>query len=167
MRTDRILMFVLGMSLALTGVAFAQDDIKKFPACKYCGMDREKFAHSRMFVEYEDGSAAGTCSIHCLAIELALMIDKTPKVTWAGDMNTKKLVDADKASWVMGGSKPGVMTRRAKWAFETKEAAELFVKEHGGAAADFDQAIKAAYEDMYSDTKMIRERRQMRKMQHK
>lgn len=61
----------------------------------------------------------------------------------------------------------GVMTKRAKWAFEKKEDAEKFKAESGGELATFDQAIKAAYEDMYTDTKMIRERRKMRKMEHK
>ena len=36
---------------------------------------------------------------------------------------------------------------------------------NGGSLATFDDAIKAAYEDMYADTKMIRERRKMKKMQ--
>ena len=57
----------------------------------------------------------------------------------------------------------GVMTKRAKWAFETKEGAETFKRENGGDLANFEQAIKASYEDMYQDTKMIRERRAMKK----
>ena len=67
--------FVFGIMvvcfLLTTGAAFAQDDIKKHPSCKYCGMDREKFAHSRVFAEYEDGTTEGTCSIHCAAIDFA------------------------------------------------------------------------------------------------
>jgi nitrous oxide reductase accessory protein NosL len=153
--------------LFVTAVAFAQEDIKKYSSCKYCGMNREQFAHSRMFVEYDDGTAEGTCSLHCMAVELALHIDKTPKTIWVGDFNDKKLIDAEKASWIMGGNKMGVMTKRAKWAFERKEDAEKFKKENGGDSASFEQAIKGAYEDMYADTKMIRERRKMKKMQQK
>lgn len=157
---------IAGLCLSMSGILFAQEDIKKFPACKYCGMDREKFAHSRIFIEYDDGTAEGTCSIHCAAVELALKIDKTPKALWVGDVSSKKLIDAEKASWVMGGSKPGVMTKRAKWAFEKKEVADQFIKDNGGTPVNFDLAIKASYEDMYEDTKLIRERRKMRKMQH-
>ena len=149
--------------------AFAQgDDVKQFPSCKYCGMDREKFGHSRMIVEYDDGSSVATCSLHCMSMELALTIDKNPKAILVGEYGTKKLIDAEKAQWVIGGSKPGVMTRRAKWAFEKKEAADAFVKENGGSAAAFDEAIRLAYEDMYQDTKMIREKRKMKKsgMEH-
>jgi nitrous oxide reductase accessory protein NosL len=103
---------------------FAQgDDVKQHPSCKYCGMDREKFGHSRMLIEYDDGTAVGTCSIHCAAIDLALNFDKTPKAILAGDLNTKALTDAEQAAWVIGGSRPGVMTKRAKWAFAKKEDA--------------------------------------------
>jgi len=164
----KLSMFMIMMFCVLiTGLAFAQDDIKKYPSCKYCGMDREKFAHSRMFVEYDDDSSEGTCSLHCMAVEFALHIDKTPKSILVGDFNEKKLIDVEKASWIIGGNKMGVMTKRAKWAFGKKEDAEKFKAENGGDLASFEQAIKGSYEDMYADTKMIRERRKMRKMQQK
>lgn len=154
-------------SLFFTAIGFAQEDAKKYPSCKYCGMDREKFAHSRVLIEYEDGTAEGMCSLHCTAVDLTINLDKTPKVIRVGDYGTKNLIDAEKAFWVIGGSKMGVMTKRAKWAFERKEDAEKFMKENGGDLATFEQAIKATYEDMYQDTRMIRERRKMRKMEKK
>jgi copper chaperone NosL len=125
---------------------------------------RAKFSNSRMLVTYDDGSQLGTCSIHCLAVDLALNIDKTPKTIEAGDYNTKNLIDAEKAVWVIGGNKPGVMSKRAKWAFAKKSDAEAFVEAEGGKVATFEDAMKAAYEDMYFDTKMIRERKKMRQM---
>ena len=145
------------------GICLAQDDAAKKDSCSYCGMDRNTFAHSRMLVTYEDGSSTGTCSLHCAAVDLALKIDKTPKSIEVGDFKTKKLIDAEKAFWVIGGSKPGVMTKRAKWAFENKADAESFIKDNGGKFASFDEAIKASYEDMYADTKMIRDKRKMMK----
>ena len=161
----RWLVFMLaGLILSLSaGFSLAQDDVAKQASCKYCGMDRKTFAHSRMLVTYEDGSSMGTCSLHCTAVELAINIDKTPKSIEVGDFKTKKLIDAEKASWVIGGSKPGVMTKQAKWAFESKADADAFIKENGGKPASFDEAIKASYEDMYADTKMIREKRKMMK----
>jgi len=151
--------------LSVAGIALAHEDVQKQPSCKYCGMDREKFAHSRMLVTYDDGTKLGTCSIHCLAVDLAQNIDKMPSSIEVGDYTSKKLIDAEKAFWVIDGSKPGVMTQQAKWAFEKKEDAEKFIKENGGTLASFDEAMKAAYESMYADTKMIRERRKMKKMQ--
>ena len=153
----------VALCLLLAAYAFAEEDITKHKACKYCGMDREKFAHSRMLIEYEDGMAVGTCSIHCAAIDLATNIDKTPKVIWVGDYQTRQLIDVEKAVWVIGGSKMGVMTKNAKWAFGKSEDAKEFVTANGGNSASFDQAMKAAYEDMYADTKMIREKRKAMK----
>ena len=166
MKKFGVLFLAIGIVL-FTGAFFlaqAQDDIQKIASCKYCGMDRAKFSHSRMLIEYEDGTSVGTCSVHCVAVDLSLNIDKTPKAIGAGDYNTKALVDAEKAVWVIGGNKPGVMTKRAKWAFADKGAAEAFVKENQGKVATFDEAMKATYEDMNDDTKMIRERRKMRQM---
>jgi len=161
----RTIAVVLVLLVAGAAAVVAQgDDIKQHPSCKYCGMDRETFGHSRMLIEYDDGTSVGTCSIHCVAVDLALNIDKAPKALWVGDFGSKKLVDAEKASWVVGGGKPGVMTKRAKWAFEKKEDADKFMKENGGTLASFDEAVKFAYEDMYQDTKMIREKRKMKKM---
>jgi nitrous oxide reductase accessory protein NosL len=158
---------ILALCLLVTTVLFAQDDVKKYSACKYCGMNREQYAHSRMLVEYDDGTAEGTCSLHCMAVELAIHIDKTPKNILVGDFNEKKLINAENATWMIGGNKMGVMTKRAKWAFDKKEDAEKFKRENGGDLLSFEQAIKAAYEDMYADTKMIRERRKMKKMEHR
>jgi copper chaperone NosL len=168
MKKPYLLMILVVLSLFVVGIVLAQqEDAKKHPSCKFCGMDREKFAHSRMFLEYDDGSTEGACSIHCAAIDLVLNMDKTPRAIKVGDYNTKNLIDAEKAQWVIGGSKMGVMTKRAKWAFEKKEDAEKFIKENGGKLASFDEALKASYDDIYDDTKMIRERRKMRKMEHK
>lgn len=156
--------------MMLSVTAFAQEDIKQSPSCKYCGMDRQKFDFTRMLIEYEDGTSTGVCSIHCAAVELALHIDRTPKALKVADLNTRNLIDAEKASWVIGGSKAGVMTKQGKWAFEKKEDAETFLKTNGGKLSSFDDAIKAAYADMYEDTKMIREKRKMMKghsMEHK
>lgn len=146
---------------------FAEEDTQKYQACKYCGMDRQMFSHSRMLVTYDDGAETGTCSIHCLAVDLALNIDRTPAKIQVGDYGTKALIDAEKAFWVIGGDKMGVMTKRAKWAFEKQADRDAFMKAHGGQPAAFEEAMKASYEDMYADTKMIREKRKMKRMHGK
>jgi nitrous oxide reductase accessory protein NosL len=56
------------------------------------------------------------------------------------------------------------MTLRAKWAFGKRADAEAFVKQHGGMLASFDDAVKATFEDMYTDIKTIRKRAQERKV---
>jgi len=155
---------VIGLMVFLaTGVynVFAQDDISKHPACLFCGMDRAKFAHSRIYIEYDDNSTIGTCSLRCAAVDMAVNIDKAPQIIMVGDFNAKTLIDAEKAVWVVGGEKMGVMSKRAKWAFENKKDAEAFVGAQGGEIATFEEAVQAAYADMYQDTRMIREKRKM------
>lgn len=146
----------------------ADQDQVDHPSCSYCGMHRVKFAHSRMLIEYDKGAAVGTCSIHCTAVEFANAIDRMPKAILVGDLNTKQLIDAEQAIWVLGGKRQGVMTKRAKWAFADKAAAEAFIAKQGGEIVDFDRAMTAAYEDMYKDTKMIRAKRaaKKKKMMH-
>lgn len=138
------------------------DDIQEAGKCAYCGMDRQKFNFSRMVVEYDDGSSLGACSLHCAAIDIAVHMDRVPRKIWVGDYNSKKLIDAEEAIWVIGGDKPGVMTRRAKWAFGSRAGAEQYIKTHGGEIAMFDGAMSAVYQDMYEDSKMIREKRKKR-----
>lgn len=159
-----IILSVVALILGSVLLAFAED-IKQAPSCKYCGMNRQAFAHSRMVIEYDDGTKMGTCSLHCAIVDLALNLDKNPKAIMVGDYGTKALIDAEKATWIIGGNKPGVMTKNAKWAFAKKEDAEKFRQEQGGRLASFDEAVEAAHQDLYNDTKMIRERRKMRRMQ--
>ena len=160
------LLLVLGLFLSAAPAALAAPpaDVAQSPSCRYCGMDREKFIHSRMLIAYEDGSTAATCSLHCAAVELAITIDKIPVMIRVADYDSKELIDAESAVWVLGGGKKGVMTGQAKWAFAYREAAEKFIKANGGRIVSFDEAIKAAYDDMYRDTKMIRESRKMKRL---
>lgn len=163
MKRGMLSVILLAFLLSLAGAVVAQEDVQKIPACKFCGMDRGKFAHSRMLATYNDGTTLGTCSIHCLAADLALNVEKTPRLLQVGDFNSKKLIDAEKAFWVIGGNKPGVMSQQAKWAFAKKEEAERFIMENSGTLATFDEALKAAYESMHANTKMTRDKRKMMK----
>ncbi|MCK8600923.1 nitrous oxide reductase accessory protein NosL [Desulfoferrobacter suflitae] len=139
--------------LLLCGNLFAADQ-----SCMYCGMERASYEHSWVIIEHEDGSVEGFCSVHCAAIDMALHTDKPVKRVTVGDYNTKQQIDAEKAYWVIGGDVPGVMTARAKWAFADKDAADSFISQHGGKTANFDEVMKASFDDMYNDTLMIQKR---------
>jgi len=119
-------------------------DVKMHQACPHCGMDREKFAHSRMLITYSDGSTVGVCSIHCTVTELKSNKVKTVKTVEVADLNSKKLVDAEKATWVIGGSRKGVMTRTPKWAFASKDDAAAFISQNGGKLATYKEALALA-----------------------
>ncbi|MEJ2039343.1 MAG: nitrous oxide reductase accessory protein NosL [Desulfosarcinaceae bacterium] len=145
----------------------ADDDVSQMPYCPICGMDRLKFARSRMVVHYEDGTRFGSCSLHCTALELAYRPGKTPVKIEVGDYASEILTDAEKAVWVLGGNKRGVMTMRAKWAFARASDAKKFIEQYGGELVDFETAMEAAFADMYKDTLMIREKRKKMKMMKK
>ena len=154
-----VILSVVALMLLSAMVAIAAEG-----ACHYCGMKKAMFGHSWMEVEREDGTTVGMCSAHCAAVDMALNIDKPAKSITVGDFNTKKQIDAENAFWVIGGSKMGVMTSRAKWAFESKKGADDFMKENGGRPAIFEEVMKATFEDMYDDTLMIQKKRKMKRM---
>lgn len=119
-------------------------DVKTYQSCAHCGMDRGKYAYSRMLITYTDGSSAGVCSVHCAAIELKASKGKTVKSVDVADLNSKKLVAAEKAIWVIGGNKKGVMTRTPKWAFAIKDDAAAFVSKNGGRVATYREVLALA-----------------------
>ncbi|MFA7060787.1 MAG: nitrous oxide reductase accessory protein NosL [Pedobacter sp.] len=165
----RIVLLLFGLLImASSGALAAQpEDVTRAPTCHQCGMDRDKFRYSRTVIEFLDGSTVANCSLHCAAVELATSIDRIPVKIGVADYNSKAIIDADDAFWVLGGNKKGVMTNKAKWAFAEQSAAKKFIQANGGSIVTFDEAIKAAYEDMYLDTKMIREFRMMMRSKHK
>jgi copper chaperone NosL len=128
---------------ALTSPAHAAD-LKEFPDCLICGMDRNAFAHSRMEITYVDGTKVGTCSLACAVTEQKKNPGKKIGTIKVANYYTKELIEAEKAIWVIGGKKSGVMTSVAKWAFEARKDAEKFTKENGGKIATFQEAMKKA-----------------------
>jgi nitrous oxide reductase accessory protein NosL len=121
----------------------AQGVVEEPAKCQVCGMDRTVFSASRVLVTFADGKTVGTCSINCAHEAAAHAPGKITAIRVA-DYVSKKLIDAKKAAWVIGGSKPGVMSATAKWAFADKAAAKRFVTENGGKVATFAEAWKAA-----------------------
>ena len=113
-----------------------------------------------MLVHHRDGKSVGVCSIFCAAKDYIRSLDQAPDWMRVADYNTKKLVDAGRAYWVMGGSKSGVMTNRAKWAFESKQDALSFTKTYGGELIDFAGAMQASYEDVYEDMRVLKQLKQ-------
>ena len=126
----------------------AGDDISEYRSCVHCGMDRKAYGFSRMLVQYEDGTSVGVCSLRCAVVELDSNAGRTVKAILAADRNDRTLIDAEKAVWVFGGAKRGVMTDRPKWAFVTIPAAESFIENYGGTIITWTEALAAAREDL-------------------
>ena len=144
------------------------NELAKYPRCRYCGMERAKFSHTRHLLVYEDDTVEGTCSLHCAAISLSLNMDRGPKAIYAGDAGskdaTKPLVLADKAFYVVDASKPGTMTKSSKFAYGSRAAADAAAAGEAAARAgakvvDFNTALTSAYLGMAEDTVMLRKRR--------
>ncbi len=143
------------------------DELKKYPKCPYCGMDRTQFHHSRHLVQYADDLVDGTCSIHCLSISLAINLDREPKAVYAPDNASseavKPLIAVDQATYLIGGKAPGVMTMRSKVSYGSKAAAEAAQARDGGEIGDYAAALTASYADLAKDTLMIRKKREERR----
>lgn len=157
--TVAALVCTLALPFGFSAAGAAEKDIEKIPSCQYCGMNREKFSSTRMLVEYANGSAIGTCSIHCAAVDLAQSFGKEIRTLKVADYRSGRLIDAEKATWVVGAGLPGVMAAKSRVAFADSADAEAFRKEQGGEIADFNAAITSTYADMWSDTQAIRSRR--------
>jgi nitrous oxide reductase accessory protein NosL len=130
-------------------------------------MDRTRFGHSRMVVTYTDGSSAGTCSLNCVVTDMKTTKDKTVKSFQVADYNTRKLTDAKTAAWVIGGSKKGVMTPVAKWAFADKKDADAFIKQNGGKPATFGDALKATEKEQADESQSKKTHEHMGHGDHK
>jgi nitrous oxide reductase accessory protein NosL len=144
-----------------------EDELAKYPRCPYCGMDRREYHHARMLVHYSDDLPDPTCSLHCAAISLAINVDRGPKAIYVADNAAAgepfPLVRVEEATFLVGSELKGVMTKRSKVAYGSAEAAKGAQAKHGGALADFDQALLAAYTDMAADVRMIRMKREERR----
>ena len=127
--------------------AFALQDFEQHRSCVHCGMDRKAYGYSRALVIYEDGGQAGLCGVQCAISEIDGHKEKKVASLLVADRDTRQLIDAQSAVWVLGGKKRGIMTDRPKWAFATAVAAQAFVKANGGMVVNWEKALAAVRED--------------------
>ena len=161
MRRTGTLVTLVALVLSTAGstrsAGAAEKDIEKIPFCQYCGMDRARFASTRMLVEYGNKTTIGTCSIHCAAVDLAQSANKEIKTILVADHGSGRLIDAAAAVWVIGARVPGGMAAKSRLAFASREGAEAFRRDNGGEIADFEVALDSTFLDMPRDTRSIRE----------
>ena len=149
MLPPRIILFVLALAVfgLCAGPVQAQDDIADHRQCAECGMDRKAYGFSRMLVVYSADKEVGVCSLHCAVAAMNRQQEQPVQALRVADRNSHELIPVESATWVLGGKKRGVMTRRAKWAFSEKSAAEIFTKEYGGELVSWEEALAAARAD--------------------
>jgi copper chaperone NosL len=139
------------------------NELAKYPRCSQCNMDRRMFHRTRHLIHYLDGSAEGSCSIRCVAVSLMQKVEMGAKAIYAADFGSeaepRPLVDADKATYIVGGAFPPLMSKRPKTAFADPAVAKAAREAKGGELANFDQALTAAYADLVDDMKTRRQSR--------
>ncbi|WP_372841233.1 nitrous oxide reductase accessory protein NosL [Phaeovulum sp.] len=140
-----------------------ENEFEKYPTCTYCGMNRMQFSHTRHLIVYENDMVDGTCSIKCAAVGLALNLDWSPKVIYAGDAGdpaeVKPAIDTAAAYYVIDPGKMGTMSPISKWAYSDKAKAEAAAAAPGAVLTDFNGALQAAYDGIIADTNRTRAKR--------
>ncbi|WP_373069561.1 nitrous oxide reductase accessory protein NosL [Sulfurimonas sp.] len=121
-------------------------DGKNKQYCVKCGMDLVRFYKTSHAATSEQGNKNYQyCSIHCLEDHLGEgMVLKNPKVV---DVESLKLISVAKATYVVGSSVRGTMSRISKYAFLKKQDALKFQEKNGGEIMDFNSALEKAKED--------------------
>ena len=119
--------------------------------CPKCGMTLPMFYRTNHAATV-DGKVEQFCSMYCLVEEM----NSGKKVTDVKvvDNTTLTFIDATKAFYAVGSSKPATMAKKiSKYAFGTQEAAEAFAKKFGGKVMRYADALSLAKKDFAGDTK--------------
>ncbi|MEW6410795.1 MAG: nitrous oxide reductase accessory protein NosL [Nitrospirota bacterium] len=116
--------------------------------CDNCSMSRNKWARTRYEFETSKGKIY-TCSIHCVVV-MSMRLKEEPKdVKVAEYLCPERMIDADKAFYVIDSTAPGTMTKRSKITFSTKEKAEKFAARYGGTVAMFEDALSETKKEVH------------------
>lgn len=108
--------------------------------CPICGMSiKHNYKTSHASV-HKDGTKTQYCSIRCLVADNDAILDEV-KVT---DAKSEKIIDANKAFYVVGSKVKGTMSKVSKFAFENENDAKDFIKNFGGEIKTFKEAVQIA-----------------------
>lgn len=118
--------------------------------CPVCGMNLKMFYKTSHAVILNDNRKIQYCSIRCLAAEWPAIEGKVSKIL-VTDIKSEKLINAQKAFYVVGSKIPGTMSMVSKLAFEHEADAKAFAQENGGDVTSFDVAFLKARESLKDD----------------
>jgi len=135
---------ILLMTLSLTLFAFDKSvpngKIMGTSSCPVCSMHIKKFYKTSHAVVYNDGKKEHFCSITCLA--KIMKKRKDIKTIYVVDASTNKLINAKKATYVIGSKVPSTMGGSSRVAFTSKNSATAFQKKYGGKIVNFSTALR-------------------------
>ncbi len=126
--------------------------------CPNCGMSIPVWGRTRHTFTLA-GTAYRTCSIRCLADMVRKDGHSAENVRVALYLKPEIMLAADKAVYVIGSDALGTMTMHSKIGFAGQDAADGFIKEHGGKCADFSGALTAAAAELSGSYKRIENNR--------
>lgn len=146
-------------AVAVYALGFATPlDLARYPECLKCGMSRNSCDHTRMVVEYADGTRRAECSLHCLLADLVEQQGREPKRIQAADYHGRKLAEAEKCSWVRYDNAVECMGSKVMLAFRSESGADNFIAAFGGRKLTFDEALKLTYADIEMERNVGRQK---------
>lgn len=124
--------------------------------CPVCGMTLHNF-YKTNFAANANGNEKQYCSIVCF-VEDEMVNNQKMKNIRVIDNSTLKMIDAFKASFVVGSNKPATMSSISIYGFGTSEAAKQFANENGGDVKTFSEVYKMVKSTQAKDMAATRER---------
>lgn len=143
--------------LASSSVVYTQQGDEK-QWCPICGMSIKKFYKTSHSATLHNGLKRQYCSIHCLSKDNqdnGIDINNIQVV----DAKTEKLINANKAFYVINSKIKGTMSKVSKLAFEKKEDAKTFISKYGGTLSTFSKALEEATKSLKSDIHMTKNKK--------
>ncbi len=128
--------------------------------CHVCGMSLKMFYKTSHAVKLKDGSVRQYCSIRCLVVDYPKIKDKIKEILVA-DAKSGKLIDVNKAFYVVGSKVKGTMSKVSKVAFAKEVDAKAFQKEFGGKIVSFKEAFELAKKNLKADMMMLKMKKKM------
>lgn len=130
--------------------------------CPVCGMTLPMFYKTNHAASHK-GHNKQYCSVHCM-IEDKEVNGKELSAEKVVDTKSLKFVDAKKAYYVVGSSKPGTMTMKSKYGFENKADAKAFQEANGGELKSYDEVYAEVSKGMQAEKEMIAKRQKKMQM---
>jgi len=134
-----------------------KEDVKAY--CPICGMSLQQFYKTSHGVYLKDGTAKQYCSMRCLAADWNSIESKVKKVV-VTDAKSEKLIDAEKAFYVVGSKVLGTMSMTSKIAFANQKDAEVFQQSYGGDMMNFKDAFAKAQASLKMDVDAFIQKKQ-------
>ncbi len=130
----------------------------KIMRCPNCGMMINMWARTRHSFHHPEGDLT-TCSIRCLADKTVSSGADPSSVQVAMYIDPDTMMEAEKATYVIGSTAPGTMTMKSKIAFTDRVSAEKFSSSYGGEVVDFQGAFTAAKMELPKSRMLIDKKR--------